>query len=48
MRFTVERVADAELGWVLPTTDGPVAAAPPHTIIPVKEKIVIAEKPGSH
>lgn len=48
MRIAIERVADAELGWVLPTAEQRRVSAPAATIIPVKEKIVIAERPGSH
>ncbi|HEX8410539.1 MAG TPA: glycosyl transferase [Thermoanaerobaculia bacterium] len=47
MRIEIERVADAELGWVLPTHT-PHTHAPAATIIPVKEKIIIAERPQSH
>lgn len=47
MRIEIERVADAELGWVLPT-QAPHTPASAATIIPVKEKIVIAERPQSH
>ncbi len=43
MRISIQRVADAELGWVLPTLDhssrSPASTA---TVIPVKEKLVIA------
>lgn len=47
MRMEIQRVADAELGWVLPSLE-PRMAGSSAMIIPVKERIVISERPHSH